>query len=698
MGTSPTSPPSSAVNNNVLPPLPMVSALASPQGSPQFSQSIDSVELADPRATRALIALMDMHATIGGAASHFGGPAAFAELMSATHAKMFADAREQRQPWTELYNFVNDAGHCENGLYALRANYGIADMKLSELEQFRALPSRLTGHGESHLFPEAVLLSNGPLGSAFPQSQGLAMADALAGRPRVTICAISDGACMEGEAREAFAAIPGLAKKGMLAPYVLVLSDNNTKLSGRIDEESFSMEPTFSALASLGWKILKEPKGNDLASCWGSINAAIAMAKQDPKTPVLLHAHTVKGFGHAKSMKSSSGGHGFALKSSKELPEFLREIYGSEAVPHPWMEWAEKLVKLEESAKTKPLAGVPTRRKIDSTQPSEKIQKGVASALIASAEKGLPVVSITSDLPGSTGVAEFRARFPKMSFDIGVAESNMISVAAGFSKSGFIPVVDTFAQFGVTKGALPLTMAALSQAPMIGIFSHTGFQDAADGASHQALNYYAMTAGIPHLEVIALTSSSEAHDLVAQAVTRFADCRKQGQVPPTTLFFLGRENFPRAYHGAGPAQLGRAQVVFDNTRAVGSSHHKSVTLIAAGSLLVEALAAAETLEGQGVNAIVVNPSQLNHVDLATVLPCIEKTQGRYLCAEDHQAWGGFGQDWVATIEVARSSGRMQFVGVKGEFGQSAYVAQDLYAKHGLDASSLVRAVRRIFES
>ena len=140
--------------------------------------------LADPRATRALVALMDVHAVNGGAACHWGGPAAFAEIIAAIHGIMFA---APGRPWHEAFNFVNDAGHAENGIYALRANYGFDGMTFEILKGFRSIQSKLTGHGESHLNPEGVLLSNGPLGSALPQAQGLALADKVAGRDRVTI-------------------------------------------------------------------------------------------------------------------------------------------------------------------------------------------------------------------------------------------------------------------------------------------------------------------------------------------------------------------------------------------------------------------------------------------------------------------------------------------------------------------------------
>src|SRR5947207_15039146 len=169
---------------------------------------------------------------------------------------MFATNGRQ---WHEAYNFVNDAGHTENGIYALRANYGFDSMTFEDLKAFRSIKSKLTGHGESHLNPQGVLLSNGPLGSALPQAQGLAIANKVAKRDRVTIVTISDGASMEGEAKEAFAAIPGLAAKDRVNPFVLVISDNDTKLSGRITKDAFSMSPSFAAMPALGWNVIHVP-------------------------------------------------------------------------------------------------------------------------------------------------------------------------------------------------------------------------------------------------------------------------------------------------------------------------------------------------------------------------------------------------------------------------------------------------------
>lgn len=665
-----------------------------PTQEPQFKTYVKAkdgreIPVADPRATRALVSLMDMNAVLGGAASHYGGPAALAELMSALHGHVFDVAAREKKEWHDLFHIVNDAGHSENGLYALKANYHMAGLTIDSLKKFRSIESNLTGHGEVHCFPEGVFISNGPLGSAFPQTQGLAMGEALSGRNRVTITTISDGACMEGEAKEAFAAIPGFAQKGKMGPYVLLISDNNTKLSGRIDVESFSMAPTFESLKDLGWHVISLPDGNDLQKCYDAIVEAVGIAKANPKMPVAIHARTVKGIGTKKTAEASSGGHGFPLKSPTELPAFLGEIYGGQDISPICTKWINELHELEAQIKAKAVKDT-----------GEKIQVGVSSAMIRARKEGHPVLSISSDLPGSTGVAGFRKEFPQDSYDIGIAESNMISTAAGLSKLGYIPVVDTFAQFGVTKGSLPLTMGALSEAPVIAIFSHTGFQDAADGASHQALSYMAMVSSIPHVDVYSLSCSEEANDLVYSVIEDFAKARKEGKVPNSSVFFLGRENFPKFYATPTAYELKKAQVLLDTTSGKVEStngNSKTVTIATTGSLVSQALHAAKELGFKGIGAIVVNCPCVNHVDVATLQGALEKTNGRLLTVEDHQVIGGFGQmltHGLMTNDVALS---VKSLGVHGEFGQSAYTAEELYQKHKIDAAAIVEAAGAFFQ-
>jgi transketolase len=652
-----------------------------------------TLAVACPRATRLMVGLMDMNATVKGAACHYGGPAALAELMSAIHGLMFLAT-----PWKEHYHFVNDAGHTENGVYALKANYGYAGLTLEDLTHFRSITSKLTGHGESHLFPEGVAVSNGPLGSSIPVAQGLAMADRLADRARTTICVISDGAMMEGEAKEAITAIPGLAAKGLTAPFVLVISDNNTKLSGRIDADAYSMHPTFAALATLGWDVVRCEHGNDLQQAFTAVETALATAAANPRKPVAVWATTIKGFGVAAAVASPSGGHGFPLTKTEQLPAFLTELNGGAPLTGELAAWQQRILDADAAAKAaKAVAhGAPVSGEAAKAAPAikkDKIQSGFPKAMIAAAERGLPVVSVSADLQGSTGVAPFRAKFPQLSFDVGVAEANMISSAAGFSKEGYIPVVDTFVQFGVTKGLLPICMANLSQAAVIAVFSHTGFQDAADGASHQGLMYLAMTGAIPHVQQYCPASAEEAEWAMGFAIDRFVRQRRAGEHPDTVLFFCGRENFPVSIRPAGQAYAwGAAMAVADTTAGKATS----VVISATGSLVGHAIHAADQLAAAGIGAIVLNNATPNAPDLSAHRQALAKAGSRLVTVEDHQRIGGAGAMLVAAL--AAEGGpvpALAILGVHGEFGQSAYTADELYAKHGIGVAGIVAAATRL---
>jgi transketolase len=657
-------------------------------GAPVQRADGSTLTVADPVATRLIVSLMDMNAVMGGAACHFGGPAALAELMSSIHGVMYA----RPGVWHQHFNFVNDAGHTENGVYALKANYGFAGLDLQQLKGFRSITSKLTGHGESHLFPEGVMVSNGPLGSSIPISQGLCLADRLADNARTTICVISDGAMMEGETKEAITAIPGLAAKGLCNPYVLVLSDNNTKLSGRIDADAFSMQPYFTSLASQGWTVMRLEHGNDLQQAFAAVEAAISAAERDRTKPVVLWAKTVKGFGVAAQVKSPSGGHGFPLSKPDQLRPFVTEINHGQPLPAELEAWLAELEAAgaakaaKDAAKPAPAAGAPAPPKKD------KIQAGFPKAMIAAAEKGLPVVSVSADLQGSTGVAPFRAKFPQFSFEVGVAEANMISTAAGFSKMGYIAVVDTFAQFGVTKGLLPICMATLSQSPIIAVFSHTGFQDAADGASHQGLQYMAMTGAIPHVEIYCPASPEEAQWAMSEAITRFAAARASGHHPDSVLFFVGRENFAPSLLTSGQSYAwGAALTVADTTAGAA----KAVAISANGSMVGVAIAAAHALAKEGIGALVLNNATPNRPDLPSHAAAIARCAGKLITVEDHQIVSGAGSMLVSALAAAGHAPRVRILGVKGEFGQSAYTAEQLYAKHGIDANGIAAAARQL---
>jgi transketolase len=669
-----------------LAPLNLKSRLATtPKAAPKYSVKVKNaagaeVTLADPRATRALVALMDVHAVVGGAACHWGGPAAFAEMNSALHGIMFATSGRE---WHEAFNYINDAGHAENGVYALRALYGFDGMTFDTLKGFRSIASKLTGHGESHLNPEGVLMSNGPLGSSLPQAQGLAIADKVAKRDRVTLCVVSDGASMEGEAKEAFAAIPGLAAKDKVNPFVLLISDNDTKLSGRITKDSFSMQPSFAAMPALGWNVINVPNGNNLQEVYLAIEKGIAAAKANPKQPVCLLCKTVKGYGIKATEENSAGGHGFPLANGEKIGDWMTELFKGDPVPADIASWAQSLRAdwEKKEAEKKAKAAAATTPAAPGVK-KDKVQAGLAKAAIRAAQEGLPVYSISSDVQGSTGISTFQKALPDRFIEVGIAEANMVSVGAGFSKAGFIPIVDTFGQFGVTKGNLPLTMAALSQAPVIAMFSHVGFQDAADGASHQATTYLAATSAIPHTVVIAPSCADEAESLMYQAIQQFAADRKAGKDGNSYIFFVGRENYPLTWIEGAKYPWGKAQVL---------SQGNDVVLIGCGVLVNKAIEAGKLLAAKGIKATVINNPFINQVDLETIGAAVKAANGKVVTIEDHQVVGGMGAQVSHALSNAGIAHSVKSLGIQNEFGQSAYLAEELYVKHGLTAPKMAEA-------
>ena len=283
-------------------------------------------------------------------------------------------------------------------------------MTFEKLKGFRGINSKFTGHGEAHLNPEGVLLSNGPLGSALPQSQGLAMADKVTGKnDRVTICTVSDGASMEGESKEAFAAIAGLAAKDRLNPYLLVISDNDTKLSGRITEQSFSMAPTFNAMSVLGWNVIRVEEGNDLHKVYLAVERGLQEARANPRAPVCLWLDREglrRPLHSGKLLRRSRVPFGKTAKKSSILStRFTGALPKS---PPTWpigpprlrRDWEQK----EAAKKAKPVAPAGVKK--------DKIQSGLAKGAVRAAQEGLPVYSLSADLAGSTGMSFFQKSFP----------------------------------------------------------------------------------------------------------------------------------------------------------------------------------------------------------------------------------------------------------------------------------------------
>ena len=173
-----------------------------------------------------------------------------------------------------------------------------------------------------------------------------------------------------------------------------------------------------------------------------------------------------------------------------------------------------------------------------------------------------------------------------------------------------------------------------------------------------------------------------------EAIKRQAAERTAGGDGESYIFFVGRENYPLSWVADAKYPWGQAQVLSQGT---------DVVLIGCGPLLDKAINAGKKLAEKGIKATVINNPFINRVDLATIGAAVKAANGRLVTIEDHQIIGGMGAQVSHALSNAGIAHRVKTLGIKGEFGQSAYVAEHLYQHHGLTAEKMVEAALELMK-
>ncbi len=295
---------------------------------------------------------------------------------------------------------------------------------------------------------------------------------------------------------------------------------------------------------------------------------------------------------------------------------------------------------------------------------------GYGQALLELGENNPDVVVLTADLAESTRALPFGQKYPDRFVECGVAEQNMMGVAAGLALAGKIPFVSSYAVFSPGRNWDQLRVSVCYSKANVKIAgAHTGVSVGPDGATHQALEDLAITRALPGLIVVAPCDAEETRKCALAAAAH------QGPV----YFRFAREKTPVMTVKETPFELGKAYVCREGY---------DVTLVACGPLLHAALMAAEKLAARGIEAEVVNCHTLKPLDTKTLFASFKKTR----CAvtvEEHQTTGGlFGA-------VAEACGRgfpipLESVGMPDSFGESGDPDQ-LLAKFGMTQNHVVKS-------
>jgi transketolase len=280
------------------------------------------------------------------------------------------------------------------------------------------------------------------------------------------------------------------------------------------------------------------------------------------------------------------------------------------------------------------------------------------------------VVALCADLIGSLKMDAFKKDFPERFFQVGIAEANMIGMAAGMTIGGKIPFTGTFANFSTGRVYDQIRQSvAYSQKNVKICASHAGITLGEDGATHQILEDIGMMKMLPNMTVIVPADFNQ----TKQATIAIA--KHEG---PVYLRF-GRPVMPIFVKPDANFQIGKADTIFEGT---------DVTIIACGHLVWKSIEAARILEEKGISAEVINMHTIKPLDKEAIIKSASKT-GCVVTAEEHMINGGLG-DSVAQVLIRELLVPQEFVGVNDKFGESG-TPMELMTKYGIDTQNVVDA-------
>ena len=280
------------------------------------------------------------------------------------------------------------------------------------------------------------------------------------------------------------------------------------------------------------------------------------------------------------------------------------------------------------------------------------------------------IVVLDADLSASTKTAVFAKAFPDRFFDTGIAEGNMMSVAAGLAASGKIPFASTFAVFGAGRAYEQIRNSICYPNLNVKVaVTHAGLTVGEDGATHQMLEDIALMRALPNMTVVVPADAAETAQVIRWAASyqgpvyiRMGRAKVEDVISPDAEFVPGKST----------------------TLADGSD----VTIMACGIMTQQALQAAKMLVEEGISARVINMSSIKPIDEAAIVKAAKET-GAIVTCEEHSVIGGLGSA-VSEVLVRHCPVKQDFIGVNDCFGQSGKPAE-LLEKYGLTAAAIVKA-------
>ncbi|MDR2252041.1 MAG: transketolase family protein [Endomicrobium sp.] len=301
---------------------------------------------------------------------------------------------------------------------------------------------------------------------------------------------------------------------------------------------------------------------------------------------------------------------------------------------------------------------------------------GFGEGLVELGKENPKIFVLGADTSSSVAINTFRDMFPDRFLNVGIAETNLLGMAAGLAVAGFIPFAATYGIFAAGRPweQIRTTICYSNLNVKIG-GSHSGLMVGPDGATHQALEEIAIMRCLPRMKVIAPC------DVVETKKAVIASAYAKGPV----YIRYGRENTPIFTNDSSPFEIGKANILREGN---------DVAIMACGTMVYKALMTAELLEKKGIEARVVNVHTIKPIDEKAIISAAKEC-GAIVTAEEHQIYGGFGSA-VAEVLVKNYPVPVEMVAVNDTFGESGD-PMDLMTKYGLRDVNIVKAVQKVLK-
>lgn len=306
------------------------------------------------------------------------------------------------------------------------------------------------------------------------------------------------------------------------------------------------------------------------------------------------------------------------------------------------------------------------------------LRDGYGEGLVIAGEKDANVVVLCADLKESTRCHWFAEKFPQRFFEMGVAEQNMATIAAGLGVSGKIPFIASYATFSPGRNWEQIrTTAAYNNSNVKIAGHHAGISTGPDGATHQAIEDIAIMRAIPEMKVIVPCDATEARKATLAAV----------QMWGPVYIRLAREKTPLMTDENTPFIPGKAEIFWESD----GKNKAQVAIIAAGPVLHQALLAAKELEKEKIGSVVLNCHTIKPLDEKKIIEVAKKC-GAVVTVEEHNIVGGLGGA-VAEALAKNYPTPQEFIGLQDCFGESGS-PEELAKKYGLTSGDIIHAAHK----